>query len=273
MRLFFILLISILFVPLVKGEGRIAVAFYDVGRLYDTIPSNFYNDKSYTPKGRNRWGSAKYGRKIERVVAVIDSMRMPIVALAGVENENVVRDIVKRSAQDYSYLHRTIDYYDGLDFALLYYGDMFFVEQINSTNHTLEVRGEVCGQRVSFHFARVGSRMRTIEPTDDAEESDIDIAWGRLTSDDLRRLGLEDQLREAEVAGHGDTKGDLSWFFKNRVGVGLAEGQKAESGVYITEWLLTTDRSAPLATFSSNRYYGGYSNHLPLFLYIYFDEQ
>ncbi|MFI3289816.1 MAG: hypothetical protein SNH55_05270 [Rikenellaceae bacterium] len=273
MRLFFILLISILFAPVVKCEERIAVAFYDVGRLYDTIPSNFYNDKSYTPKGRNRWGSARYLQKMESIVAVIDSMQMPIVALAGIEKEEVVRDIVRRSNQDYSYLHRTIDYYDGLDFALLYYGDMFYVERVNSTNYTLVVRGEIDGKIVTFHLARVGSRMRTIEPMDGDEKSDIDIAWGRLTRDDILRLGLKDQMREAEVAGHGDTKGDLSWYFKSRVGVGLAEGQRAESGVYITEWLLTSDRSAPLATFSSNRYYGGYSNHLPLFLYIYFDEQ
>ena len=52
-------------------------------------------------------------------------MRMPLVALWGVENEAVVRDIAAACEGDYSYLHRTLNSLDGMDFALLYYGDLF----------------------------------------------------------------------------------------------------------------------------------------------------
>lgn len=50
---------------------------------------------------------------------------MPLVALWGVENEAVVRDIAAACKGDYSYLHRTLNSLDGMDFALLYYGDLF----------------------------------------------------------------------------------------------------------------------------------------------------
>ncbi len=268
MKRFFTLGVIVLFATMVRGEEQIVMGFYDVGLLYDTIPSNFYNDKKYTPKGRNRWNSARYERKVERVVGVIDSMKMPIIALLGVENEAVVRDIVNRSAQDYSYVHRTINYYDGLDFALLYYGDLLFVERVNTTKQAIVIRGEIEGQSITFHLSRAGARLRTTMPTDDVEPSQIDVVWGRFSREDLSRLRMDDPLREAELIGHGDTKGELSWIFKNRLGVSLVDGMEAEAGVYIAEWLLTSDRGAPLPTFSKDRYYGGYSNHLPLYLII-----
>lgn len=252
-----------------KGEEQIAMALYDVGRLYDTIPSKFYNDKSFTPGGRNRWNTGRYDRKVENIVAVIDSMSMPIIALSGVENEQVVREIVSRSNQDYSYLHRTIDYYDGLDFALLYYGDLLYIEKAYTTNHTLVVEAQMYGHSISLHFTRAGSRLRTTLSPSTASPSDITIAWGRVSRNDLQRLQMDDLLRKRELSGHGDSSRDRRWVFKNRIGLSsTAEGLKTESGVYIARWLLTSDKCAPLSTFSSNRYLGGYSNYLPLYLYI-----
>ncbi len=268
MKMPYLLLIISLFASITKAEERIAIAFYDVGKLYDTIPSNFYNDKSYTPKGRKRWTSERYNHKVDNIVAVIDSMRMPIIALYGVENHDVVRDIVSRSAQDYSYIHRTIDYYDGLDFALLYYGDRLFIDNIYATNHNIVIDGEIDNRSISIHMTRVGTRLRTVEPIENNDPADINIAWGKLSREDLKRLNMEDTLRETERQGGGDTKGKISWEFKNRLGITSSQQYKIESGVYITEWLLTTDRRAPLPTFSTERYFGGYSNHLPLYLYI-----
>ncbi len=261
---FALLLISFI----AKGEERIGIAFYDLGKLYDTIPSKFYNNKSYTPNGRNSWNSERYNRKLENIVAVIDSIKMPIIALSGVENEEVVREIVARSNQDYSYLHRTIDYYDGLDFALLYFGDMLFVKRAHATNHTLIVDAELYDHTITLHLTRAGSRLRTTLPHNETTPSDITIAWGRLSRNDLQRLQMDDLLREQERAGQGDSKGDHYWIFKNRIGVSTTPEYKIESGVYITRWLLTADGRAPLSTFSSYRYLGGYSNYLPLYLYL-----
>ena len=36
-------------------ERTVGIAFYDVDRLYDTLPALFYDDEEYTPRGRLRW--------------------------------------------------------------------------------------------------------------------------------------------------------------------------------------------------------------------------
>lgn len=75
------------------GQRPIGIAFYDVDRIYDTVPALFYDDADYTPEGRLHWTAERYARKIRNTAAVIDSMALPLVALWGVENEQVVRDL------------------------------------------------------------------------------------------------------------------------------------------------------------------------------------
>ena len=107
------------------AQPRTGIVYWDLDHLYDTVPALFDNDTDYTPSGRLAWDTERYRRKIRHTAAVIDSMRMPLVALWGVENEAVVRDIAAACEGDYSYLHRTLNSLDGMDFALLYYGDLF----------------------------------------------------------------------------------------------------------------------------------------------------
>ena len=125
------------------GRPPVGIAFYDVDRLYDTVPALFYDDSDYTPEGRLRWTAARYERKIRNTAAVIDSMALPIVALWGVENEQVVRDLAAACRGDYSYLHRTLNSLDGMDFALLYYGDLFYPVYDESGRGYLYVEGEL----------------------------------------------------------------------------------------------------------------------------------
>ena len=105
------------------GDRRVqtGIAFYDVDRIYDTLPALFYDDEEYTPQGRRHWDTERYRRKIRNTAAVIDSMGLEIVALWGVENEAVVRDLVTSCRGDYSYIHRTLNTLDGTDFAQLTY--------------------------------------------------------------------------------------------------------------------------------------------------------
>ena len=34
------------------GQRPVGIAFYDVDRIYDTLPALFYDDADYTPEGR-----------------------------------------------------------------------------------------------------------------------------------------------------------------------------------------------------------------------------
>ncbi len=253
-----------------NAEERVALAFYDVGRLYDTIPSSFYNDKAYTPNDSNHWDSERYNTKIQNISAAIDSMQMPVVALYGVENEEVVRDIVRCSNQDYSYTHRNLDYYDGLDFALLYYGDKLLIKRVLSTYHTMIIEADWGETTLALHLTRVGSKLRTTTPPtmESSQNPDVTIAWGQLTRKDLKRLMMNDLTLELEKGGEGDSKDKIGWKFKNRIGIQHSEDQSIDHGVYITKWLLNRRQNAPLATFTDGNYLGGYSNSLPLYLYI-----
>ena len=124
-----------------RTDAPTGIAYYDVDRLYDTLPSPFYDDDERTPAGRLRWTAARYRRKVRAVAAVIDSMSMPLTALWGVENETVVRDLAAACEGDYVYLHRTLDAPDGLDFALLYHGDRFFPHYDEAGRRYLYVEG------------------------------------------------------------------------------------------------------------------------------------
>lgn len=103
----------------IHAQQRTGFAYYDLDRLYDTIPSLFYDDTDYTPEGRLRWSGERYRAKVERAGAVIGRMAMPLAGVYGVENEEVVKDLVRASDLPYSYVHRTLNTLDGMDFASL----------------------------------------------------------------------------------------------------------------------------------------------------------
>lgn len=126
-----------------EAQQPVGFAYYDADRLYDTVPALFYDDSDFTPQGRLRWTAERYARKIAHTAAVLDSMRMDIVALAGVETEAVVRDLVVACGEDYCYIHRTFNTFDGLDIALLYHGDRFFPDRIEQGRGWLYVEGEL----------------------------------------------------------------------------------------------------------------------------------
>lgn len=75
----------------IHAQQRTGFAYYDLDRLYDTIPSLFYDDTDYTPEGRLRWSGERYRAKVERAGAVIGRMAMPLAGVYGVENEEVVK--------------------------------------------------------------------------------------------------------------------------------------------------------------------------------------
>ena len=99
----------------IHAQQRTGFAYYDLDRLYDTIPSLFYDDTDYTPEGRLRWSGERYRAKVERAGAVIGRMAMPLAGVYGVENEEVVKDLVRASDLPYSYVHRTLNTLDGMD--------------------------------------------------------------------------------------------------------------------------------------------------------------
>lgn len=249
-----------------KADRILGVAYYNVDQLYDTVPSKFHDDSRFTPRGKYRWDSRKYNQKIVNIARVIDSMRMPIVMLYGVESEQVVRDIVGQCDGDYAYIHRTMDYTDGLDFALLYYGDRFFPERVTSWHRALCVEGYVGSSRVAI----VGNQRSTTigvlinELAERDEETKI-IILGSLNKSNFEKYGLSDHLLPNSRSGQGNRVRSGRWEMYDRIYSNF--GVPKSCGVYLKQWLISED-SEPLPTYAGGKYYGGYSNYLPVYIYF-----
>ena len=251
-----------------QKPGPIGIAFYDVDRLYDTIPSLFYNDADYTPLGRLKWTASRYDRKIRNTAAVIDSMALPVVALWGVENEQVVRDIAAACRGDYSYLHRTLNTLDGMDFALLYYGDAFYPIRDETGRRYLYIEGELRRDTVGIVLC-ADTRMAEWVVRDLREERPHAklIVLGRTGRLDPAAWGLSDATARAEHAGRGTVRRAQRWEMRDRIFVDTA--LRAMGGdVFARRYLIDPKTGNPLTTYSRGVYRGGYSYSLPAFVYI-----
>lgn len=266
------------------AQRRIGVAYYDLDRLYDTLPSPFYDDTDHTPEGALRWDTERYRCKIRRTAAVLDSMRMPLAALCGVENEAVVRDLTAACRDDYCYVHRTLNSLTGMDFALLYYGDLFFPDRIESGRNHLYVEGELhlpAAHRTAETDTPPGRRERVgLLLTDDtrmaawivrdlrAERPDVRLlVLGRSASVPCGRSGLRNPFARIERAGQGNVRYRSGWRLRDRILADTAL-HASEGAVYARRFLFDARRVRPLPTYDRGVYEGGYSRALPVFVYL-----
>ena len=268
------------------AQPRIGIAYCDLDHLYDTIPALFYDDSDYTPGGRLAWDTERYRRKIARTAAVIDSMRMPLVALWSVENEAVVRDIAAACRGDYSYLHQTLNSLDGMDFALLYYGDLFEPLYDEPGRRYLYIEGLLYrrGKPMRRGSGRVVRPTRTdtiglvlCSDTRMAEWVVRDlreerpgvklIVLGRTASLDAAAYGLRDALERPARLGRGNVRRRGGWLMRDRILADTALRTSA-GDVYARRYLIDPKTGTPLPTYEKRRYRGGYGYALPVFVYL-----
>ncbi len=249
------------------------IAYWDLDHFHDTLPALFYDDSDYTPEGRLRWTTERYARKVRCAAAVIDSMALPVVALWSVENEEVVRDIAATVEGDYSYLHRTLNSLDGMDFALLYHGDRFFPHYVEPGRRYLYVegllrRGEGLRDTVGLLLcsdARMAEGL--IADLRDEHPGVRLIVAGRAAPADPAAFGLSDGHARAERAGRGNIRARGGWRMRDRI---LADTAFRLRGgdVYLRRFLLDDATGYPSPTYDSRRYRGGCSYALPVFVYL-----
>ncbi len=250
---------------------NLGIGYYDLDGLYDTIPSKFYDDTAYTPEGKYRWSSERYRQKLRHTASVIDSMHMPVIGLYGVENESVVRDLLVQCKEDYSYVHRTRNSLDGMDFTLLYFGDIIFIDSVEPLRNMLVVDASVelsddQEEQITIILSRSGSDTHSYL-NQNPKESTV-VVLGNLYQDAIDRLGYHNTLKEREKRGEGNYAAARGWVMHDRIAVNRSE-KILKSGVFITPWLLNPSTQTPLPTLDRASYIGGYSKYLPIFIYIY----
>ena len=193
-------------------------------------------------------------------------MAMPVVVLYGVENEGVVRDIVSSSQEDYAYLYRQSSARDGLDFAVLYFGDIFFPEHVTPWRGALCVEGwagDVPLTIIANH--RSNSIGVLIEERNLLSEDNNIILLGCPNKLNFSEFGLFDATAAAERAGRGNYLTSGRWQMRDRIATNVTAEYSCD--VYIKGWMMGGD-GAPKPTFNKQKYYGGYSNYLPTFIYF-----
>ena len=250
------------------AQPRTGIVYWDLDHLYDTVPALFYNDTDYTPSGRLAWDTERYRRKIRHTAAVIDSMRMPLVALWGVENEAVVRDIAAACEGDYSYLHRTLNSLDGMDFALLYYGDLFEPLYDEPGRRYLYIEG-LLYRRGKGLVLSADTRMSEWVVRDLREERPGVklLVAGRTSSLAPGAFGLRDALERPARLGRGNVRRRGGWQMRDRILADTALRTSA-GDVYARRYLIDPKTGTPLPTYEKRRYRGGYGYALPVFVYL-----
>ncbi len=212
------------------------------------------------------WDSERYNLKINSIASLLDSLQLPLVGLYGVESEAVVRDIQRSCSTDYSALHRTRNSFDGMDFALFYYGDIFFVESVEAQRDLLIVDGSYLDEPITLILARDGRDVASYLSENECAETII-IA-GDISRSDIRRWGFVNLQEHSAARGYGNSISKWGWYFKHRIAINRA-GLEHRSGAYVARFLLTPDRQEIFATFNRDNYIGGYSKYLPVYSYIY----
>lgn len=304
--------------------------FYNVENLYDTKSDPNTNDDDFTPEGSKNWTYKKYKVKLGHIARVIRSIhrQMPIlVGLAEVENDGVIKDLLKRfNLHDtYGFAHVNSDDRRGIDVAFLYdkrYFDMLSFEQIkvylNKTNSThtrgiLHVQGKMLGIDKLHIFVNHWPSRR--EGKEQSQANRLDAS--RTLKNAVQGVYRQDADAEIIIMGDfNDTPADVSLTrvlgVKNRRSTsswdlinlayplyvrsnGTVEYQRryymfdqmivsqsllnhnrnvrlSSQGLQILKhrWMMVKDRKThkrfPDRTYGGDHYYGGYSDHLPIYI-------
>ncbi len=174
--------------------------------------------------------SYRYRSNVRDVAGVIDSMNMSVVILFGVDSQSSVRDIVACSQRGYSYIHRSLGYYDGRDFALLYKGDHLSIESVVGSIYWNYVEAlSSGGTRIGIYMTRRADKLLSLEPQNRDRELDVTLLCGEFSSVDVDRLQLCDPFRDCDYLDFVGGRG--------RRGSRIALDRSSLRGVYITEWL------------------------------------
>lgn len=111
------------------------IAFYNVENLFDTINDPKTWDDDRTPKGKDKWTSIIYKKKLNNIGKVIADIGFDltnqapsIIGLCEIENRRVLEDLIKTESlikEDYQIIHYDSPDERGIDVAMLFKQNRF----------------------------------------------------------------------------------------------------------------------------------------------------
>jgi hypothetical protein len=210
----FLLIFNISFAQTDKSESLkkdlqvVAIGFYNVENLYDTINTPGIRDTEFTPEGSNQWNGTKYWEKIDRLAEVIEQMAteitpdgLTILGLAEIENREVIYDLTQNSRiknRNYKIVHYDSPDRRGVDVGLIYNPKYFQVFNSVSVTFALEndtnfrtrdqllVSGVLLGDTIHLMVAHWPSRRGGEKKSSHLREKAADV--GRSVIDSILAL-------------------------------------------------------------------------------------
>ncbi|MCD6063089.1 MAG: endonuclease [Flavipsychrobacter sp.] len=114
---------------------QLAIAFYNVENLFDTINDPHTDDDAFTPKGQYKYTANIYRQKLHNTAYVLKQMAETsqagapaIIGLAEIENAQVLSELVRNDQiKKYDYKNLSYESHDarGIDVAILYQPKLF----------------------------------------------------------------------------------------------------------------------------------------------------
>ena len=274
-----------------------AVGFYNQENLFDTCHDEGKKDYEYLPnKG---WNGMKYTNKLRNMSKALADMGTDVlpnvgcafIGLSEVENHKVLDALVDQAplkARNMKYVHIEGPDRRGIDCALLYNPSLFSVKNVKLlpyvqelakdsaffTRGFLTVRGEMAGDDVAVIVCHWPSRFsgpfyresaaRQVKVIKDSllnvnQEMKI-FVMGDMNDDPVNKSNLFDQIvitpnllnKDAKKKDYSSLKYWKSHIFRRDYLI-------QQEGQY---------KGAPLRTTAGGRWLNGYSDHLPVVMYL-----
>jgi len=155
-----------------------------------------------------------------------------------------------------------------MDFALLYYGDLFYPVYDESGRGYLYVEGELGRDTVGLVLCSDPRTARWLigDLREERPHAKL-LVMGRTGSFFTPRHGLRDRTLRAEKSGRGNVRSARKWQMRDRIWADTAL-RTSEGDVFARRYLVDQKSGNPLATYSRGVYRGGYGYSLPVFVYI-----
>ncbi len=166
------------------AQKNFIVAFYNVENLMDTIDNPNASDNDFLPKGKYKWTSSRYKKKISNIATVISKLGNEdgpdLIGLAEVENREVLEDLIaakELKACSYSIVHYDSPDQRGIDVALLYNTKSFklvssrvysasFLQLKSHTRDVLLVKGVIEKDTIMVLVNHWPSRRKGVEQSE-----------------------------------------------------------------------------------------------------------
>ena len=279
-----------------SSPREIRIAFYNTENTFDTIDDTLTDDDDFTLQGERLWTDMKYLQKIENISSVIHSIDASIIGLCEVENDDVLEDLTAKSRckSNKNYRYITIDSGDerGLDPAIIYDNDILHYishDSINapySTRSMMEATFKIKGTddtlralvchwtsrymgRKATEKSRLSQAERAARWVKDIPPHHLVVVMGDF-NDEIKDASLRYFSMLVPHMNSHHTENNHSYYYQGRwyafdqIFTNFVPNAVPYS-VYKDSSMLNESKY-PRRTYASERYIGGYSDHLPVYI-------